>query len=172
MTIVRGLWILEGRPELRLAGVRRQKPEGERKVDRWSKAQMKKSGWTWETKRRNKQLKHQNKEKARNEGRKEESVWVSGTTADPSLVFGLAYSTKVFSDWLAGWTWRLLGLEAPLWLWKRGREIRKEAERERESAGTETCSHTDSATESRPLNAPHALIHTCRHTCAILSASL
>lgn len=39
---------------------------------------------------------------------------VSGTTADPSFVFGLAYSAKAFSDWLAEWTWRLLGLEAPL----------------------------------------------------------
>lgn len=37
-------------------------------------------------------------------GEEEESVWVSGTIADPSFVFGLAYSAKASSDWLAGWT--------------------------------------------------------------------
>lgn len=124
-------------------------------------------------------VKSQNKKKARNEGGKEERVRVSGTTADPSLVFGLAYSAKVFSDWLAGWTWRLLGLEAPLWLfWKRGREISKGAvlkrERERVLEQRLAVTPTLSATESRALNALHTLIHTCTHshTCASLSASL
>lgn len=127
---------------------------------------MKNSGWTWETKRKNKQGKVSKKgesKKWRGKGRTCVSEWN----------YSWPESCVWFSILGQGFLWLVgrLDLEAlgarssPLTpLKKRQRNKHKSRERERKSAGTETCSHTNSISHWVQTSKHSAHTYTHLHT--------